>query len=177
MVRPVAGRTPRQPPLSWVKEGDWPDGKLREDAPPSAALIQGIAYRLKEALKFGSTTNPERVTARKAAEASGVAPSTISNIIKGTTSPDADTVARLEEAFDIDLWGNEHRSQHAQQGEDGATAGYSEYGKEDDEPDDDEPDDDEFRDGGEHGDGGKGSGEDGYYEDDYVGDGKTWLAT
>ena len=99
----------RKEPNRWVEDGRWPHARISKGAPPSTELVQGIAHRLSEALKYKSKHDPGRVTAREAAEAAGVSPATITNIINGITWPDADSIARLEKAFDIDLWGDEHR--------------------------------------------------------------------
>ena len=48
-------------------------------------------------------------TARAVAEAAGIAPATVTNILNGKSWCDIDTLARLERALDAKLWGNEHR--------------------------------------------------------------------
>ena len=48
-------------------------------------------------------------TARAVAEAAGIAPATVTNILNGKSWCDIDTLARLERALGAKLWGNEHR--------------------------------------------------------------------
>ena len=146
--RDVPRHRERKPPSYWAGKGRWPYSHMREEAPPTAALVQGIAARLREALNYKSLTNPNRITTREAAAAAGISPATVTNIINGTTWPDADSIARLERAFDIDLWGREHRTQSDQDSDDdqtggegpaseeSETAGYTEDGDLDGSPDD-----------------------------------------
>ena len=47
-------------------------------------------------------------SARKAAAATGLSITTVTNILRGISWPDIDTVARLEKALDASLWGDEH---------------------------------------------------------------------
>ena len=49
------------------------------------------------------------LSARAVAAAAGVAPTTVTSILNGTSWCDIDTLARLEKALDKKLWGNEHR--------------------------------------------------------------------
>ena len=54
---------------------------------------------------------------------------TIANILKGKAWPDIDTIARLEKALDIDLWGDEHRSRNDENIEFGEGNKYGEDGE------------------------------------------------
>ena len=72
-------------------------------------LAQGTAKRLHQALERNRADNTGPGSARKAAAASGLLITTITNLLKGTVWPDMDTIARLEKARNADLWGNEHR--------------------------------------------------------------------
>ncbi|WP_419927101.1 helix-turn-helix domain-containing protein [Candidatus Poriferisocius sp.] len=99
----------RKKPNHWAEDGGWPYACLSDDAPPTAHLMQAVARRLREALRYKSTGDPHRITGLEASQASGVSPTTITNIIHGITWPDADSIARLECALDVDLWGSEHR--------------------------------------------------------------------
>ena len=107
-LRFVSGRKGRQPPRTWVESGEWPNSRLAADAPRSVALAQGMAARLRAALEGSS--------ARKAAKAAEVSPTTVTGIANGTTWSDVDTIARLESALDADLWGDEHRGRQDQNG-------------------------------------------------------------
>lgn len=98
----MSGRRGRLPPRHWIGYGEWPDSLLAAEAPRSAALAQGIARRLRAALEHSS--------ARKAAAAAQVSPTTVTGIANGTTWPDIDTIARLECVLGVQLWGDEHRS-------------------------------------------------------------------
>ena len=64
-------------------------------------LAAALALRLK------AKTDKESV--RYYAKQAGLSPQTIINILNGTTWPDLRTIARLENAVDGKLWGNEHR--------------------------------------------------------------------
>ena len=102
MSMPHRGQRPK--PRDYVAEGEWPHGKLRNDASPSAATAQELARRLTQAIK-------QNRSAREVADRAGLAPGTISKIVNGNCWCDIDTLARLETALDTELWGNEHRQQ------------------------------------------------------------------
>ncbi|WP_419927239.1 helix-turn-helix domain-containing protein [Candidatus Poriferisocius sp.] len=105
----MPGRQPKPPPRHWGTAEEWHSASLSQQAPPSAALAQGIAKRLHQALARNRADNSGPGSARKAAAASDLSITTITNILKGTVWPDMDTIARLEKALDADLWGEEHR--------------------------------------------------------------------
>lgn len=107
----MPGRRKRPRPIDWADRTYWPHGKIKEGAPPSAALAQAIALRLSEKLNYKSKFHSQRTSARKAAGGAGLSPRTITNIIEGTNWPDIDTIVRLEHTLDMDLWGNEHRTE------------------------------------------------------------------
>ena len=110
MSSSVPERRGRGLPKNWIEAGEWPRSEVwKEDAPPSAKLAQGIAARLNDALKYDKKYDPARISARKAAEAAGLANATVTAILKGEVWPDIDTVARLEIALGVTLWGDEHR--------------------------------------------------------------------
>ena len=110
MSSSVPERRGRGLPKSWIEAGEWPRSEVwKEDAPPSAKLAQGIAARLNDALKYDKKYDPARISARKAAEAAGLANATVTAILKGEVWPDIDTVARIEIALGVTLWGDEHR--------------------------------------------------------------------
>ncbi|WP_419929638.1 helix-turn-helix domain-containing protein [Candidatus Poriferisocius sp.] len=104
----MPGRRPKHPPRHWSISGEWPNAPLREGAPPSAALARGVASRLQRALEHNRANSRGPGSARKAAAATGLSITTITNILRGISWPDIDTVARLEKALDASLWGDEH---------------------------------------------------------------------
>ena len=123
-------------PKDWIASGVWPhSGIWKEGAPPSAKLAQGLAARLCEALKYDKKLDPERISARKAAAAAGLAPATVTAILNGTVWPDIDTICRLEHSLDTELWGDEHRPTDSDLQKDEPEGRYREYGE--DSPDSD----------------------------------------
>ncbi|MDE0132244.1 MAG: helix-turn-helix transcriptional regulator [bacterium] len=93
---------PRQKPAAFLaKKNCFPDGDLRENAPPEVYLAAGVANRLKT--KIG------KESIRYIAKQAGLSPQTIINILNGTTWPDLRTIAKLENALNTRLWGYEHR--------------------------------------------------------------------
>ena len=104
----MPGRRPKHPPRHWSISGEWPDAPLREGAPPSAALARGIASRLQQALEHNNAASRGPGSARKAAAAAGLSITTVTNILRGISWPDIDTVASLEKALAAGLWGDEH---------------------------------------------------------------------
>ena len=89
-------------PHSYLADGaQWPTGHLRHNSPPVALLARAISERLHDALKGR--------TAREIAELAGLSHQTVINVLNGNTWWDTITIARLERALDIELWGEEHR--------------------------------------------------------------------
>ena len=94
---------PRQHPTAYLeKDGNFPDGPFRPEAPPEVYLAAALANRLKAATRGESI--------RYIAKLSDLSPQTILNIQNGTSWPDLRTIARLETVFDYRLWGYEHRN-------------------------------------------------------------------
>ena len=94
--------SPRQHPATFVeKNGIFPQGPYREDTPKEVYLAGGLAIRLSN--KIGDES------IRYVAKHADLSPQTILNILNGTTWPDLRTIARLENALNAKLWGNEHR--------------------------------------------------------------------
>ncbi len=87
-------------PRAYVPEGSWPDSELPADAPREARLALAIARRLQAAIGDRSL--------RTVAGISGVSASTLSNLVTGRTWGDVVTLARLEAALNVSLWGDEH---------------------------------------------------------------------
>ena len=87
-------------PLAYLASGDWPDGDLRPDAPAEARLAAGVTRRLQAAVGDRSL----RAVARDA----DISVGTLSNLLAGRTWGDLVTVARLETALGVELWGREH---------------------------------------------------------------------
>ncbi|GAA0899291.1 hypothetical protein GCM10009574_083530 [Streptomyces asiaticus] len=85
-------------PASYLADGTWPDGRLREDAPVSAVYAQAFSRRLRAVLEEMGL-NPfavERIT--------GVSRRTVERTLKGQVLPDFGAVARLETELGVDLW-------------------------------------------------------------------------
>lgn len=94
-------------PASYLADGQWPDGRLRGDAPVSALYAQAFARRLRDVIgELG--LNPfavERIT--------GVNRRTIERTLKGQVLPDFGAVARLEAELEVDLWPRRERGKAA----------------------------------------------------------------
>lgn len=71
----------------------WPDERL-DDAPSEVA--RQLALNLRTAMGRRST--------RGVRSATGVDHTTVADILKGTTWPDLNTIARLEHGLGVDLW-------------------------------------------------------------------------
>ena len=95
-------------PVDWVEEGDWPDARLSSEAPFAAALVQGIAARLRDKLQAGIDSETTPATPAFAAEVADLFPSAIIGILSGTIWPDVETIAKLEVHLYMILWGKEH---------------------------------------------------------------------
>ena len=92
---------PREPPADFLREnGYFPDGPFRYPTPKEVFLAAGVAERLNKAIGEESF----RYVAKKA----GLSPQTILNILNGKTWPDLRTIAKLEQALGVRLWGQEH---------------------------------------------------------------------
>ena len=88
-------------PRDYLASGAWPEGQLKRGAPAEARLLAGIAQRLAEAM--------EGTTLRTVSKNADVSLGAISNLLNGKTWCDVVTVARLERALEVSLWGTEHR--------------------------------------------------------------------
>ena len=93
----------RKHPVTYLAQiGTFPQGPYRKgNAVEEVYLAAGLARRLKEKMKGESI----RYIAKKA----DLSPQTLVNILHGNTWPDLLTIARLENALEGKLWGNEHR--------------------------------------------------------------------
>jgi hypothetical protein len=90
-------------PAEYLAAGQsWPTGRLRKDAPPEAALAAGIASRMVEAMGG--------LSIRELARRSDVSPQTVSNLLAGRSWGDLVTLARIERALGVSLWGVEHHA-------------------------------------------------------------------
>lgn len=85
------------PPHTWVAEdGHWPDGPMRDDAPPYAVVSAAIVARYRAAAGSRSL--------RSVAGVAGIDPTSLSRTLSGETVPDVHTVAVLEDALGVALW-------------------------------------------------------------------------
>lgn len=75
---------------------------MKRGAPPEARLLAGIASRLSVAMAG--------TTLRTVSKEADVSLGAISNLLNGKTWGDVVTVARLEKALGVPLWGQEHRA-------------------------------------------------------------------
>ena len=92
----------RKHPATYLASiGTFPQGPYRRGTPSEVYLAAGLARRLKEKIKGESI----RYIAKKA----DLSPQTLVNILHGKTWPDLLTIARLENALEAKIWGNEHR--------------------------------------------------------------------
>ncbi len=93
--------TPRQPalrrPVEYIVSGDWPFASL--SGPRLVSYAQLFARRLHHAVGDRSI--------REVARTANLSNSTLLAVMGGTRWPDMVTVAKLEEALDIDLWPGE----------------------------------------------------------------------
>lgn len=87
-----------QVPRHYAVDGAWPHAALAADAPVSAHYGQALACNLAHAM--ASTGH----TLRTLADVTGVTHSTISRVLNGRVMPDLGTIARLESAFQLQLW-------------------------------------------------------------------------
>ena len=90
---------PAQGPPS--RRRTWPEGRLADEAPGEARLVQELVKRLKAAMKDRGLEEIE--------ELSNVNKSSISRLLRGETWGTLPVIDGLERALDKDLWGDEHR--------------------------------------------------------------------
>ena len=91
-----------QPRDYLTEDGTWPDGPLQADAPPEAHLAQAVAQRLR--------TAQGNQTLREVADRAGTSTRPIFDTLHGNRWGSLPIIARLENALNTNLWGNEHRS-------------------------------------------------------------------
>ena len=89
-------------PKDHLAEGEtWPEGRLADEAPGEARLVQELVKRLKAAMDGKGLKKIEKL--------SGVNKSSISRLLRGETWGTLPVIAGLEKALGEDLWGDEHR--------------------------------------------------------------------
>ncbi|MDE0664832.1 MAG: helix-turn-helix transcriptional regulator [Acidimicrobiaceae bacterium] len=91
----------RQPREHLVQGHAWPEGRLTDDAPEEARLIQELGKRLRAAMGDRGLEEIERL--------SGVNKTSISRMLRGESWGTLPVIARLERVLGADLWGTEHR--------------------------------------------------------------------
>ena len=92
-----------KPPHKHV-EGGWPDGTLKSGAPAVAEVARHVAIVLRD------LTEPYGISRREAARRAGMSQKAILNLLNGKTWPTLITIARLEQALGIPLWGVRHHT-------------------------------------------------------------------
>jgi ribosome-binding protein aMBF1 (putative translation factor) len=86
-------------PVNFMEDPwDWPEGRLRKDAPLHARAGQEVARRLRQAITQGNWSQ------RALAEKASVGQATISRILQGEVLPDIGTLVRLEAALQTSLY-------------------------------------------------------------------------
>ena len=93
-------------PNSYIAAGRWPGGPLRHNAPPEAHLARAMSLRLRTAAASWVLTELARTA--------GISEAVLYNVLNGSTWGDVVTVARLERALGMTLWGDEHLSERPQ---------------------------------------------------------------
>lgn len=86
-------------PREYISRGQWPTGRLRTDAPASAAYGQEFVNRLLTALE--AKGNPSLRSIEREAR---VSRRTIERVLAGEVLPDFGALARLEQWLEVDLW-------------------------------------------------------------------------
>ena len=90
-------------PRSHTLSGVWPEGYLVNYAPIQARITQSIVRRLLVAC---AKSTPEKV-----AQKANINPSIVQDLLEGVIYADPTVVARLEQANQIRLWGNDEHPQ------------------------------------------------------------------
>lgn len=89
-------------PRHYLGRGEpWPDGYLAPGAPREAEFLKEIATRLRDACG-------KQKSIRSVANAAGMHPQTIHNILNGDTWCEVPTIYRLEKALQTRLWHTRH---------------------------------------------------------------------
>ncbi|GAA1894294.1 helix-turn-helix domain-containing protein [Streptantibioticus ferralitis] len=96
-------------PASYLAEGQWPDGRLRDDAPVSAVYAQAFTRQLRAVIGERGL-NPFAIE-----RTCGVSRRTIERTLKGRTLPDFGAIARLEAALKVDLWPRREHARNAEE--------------------------------------------------------------
>lgn len=81
-------------PATYAKQGEWPEGSLLE--PSLAEYARQFTLNLRAAIGSRSL--------RDVAASAGLSHVTLVGIIRGDRWPDTLTLAKLEEALDVELW-------------------------------------------------------------------------
>jgi hypothetical protein len=89
-------RNPTGPPREYLVKGDWPDGRLKKDAPVAARYALELSKRLREATEGRPLVS--------VAEEASIARSTLYDLLQGRTWADLQTLAKLETVLGCRLW-------------------------------------------------------------------------
>ena len=90
------------PRLHLAPGGTWPDGPLKENAPPEAVLAQSIAKQFRDHVERLGWNHSE--TARRAK----ISRKTVLNILRGETWLDLPTIDRMERNLKMRFWNRDH---------------------------------------------------------------------
>ncbi|MEU8308922.1 helix-turn-helix transcriptional regulator [Actinomadura sp. NPDC048955] len=85
-------------PNTFLASGAWPDGELAADAPI------GAHYGRQVAMALARVMDERGLTQRALAELSGVHHNTVGRVLRGAVYPDLATLARLEQALDLNIY-------------------------------------------------------------------------
>lgn len=85
-------------PCSHLASGKWPDGPLQATAPAEAVLIRQICQTLKR------VQQSEGLSTHQLARRLKIAPSTVADLLSGTTWGTFRTIAALEIGLGVGLW-------------------------------------------------------------------------
>ena len=97
-------------PRDYLAKGDaWPDGRLRDGAPPEAVLAREASQRLlaKCRSRFEDHDADRGFDLDRAAAVAELAPTTIADLLDGRIWGDLPTIARIEGRLEVPMWADQ----------------------------------------------------------------------
>ena len=94
-------------PRDYLANGEtWPDGRLKDSAPPEAVLAREVSQRLLTRCRsrFQDYDADRGFDLDRAAAAAKLPPTTIANLLDGRIWADLPTIARIEGGLEVPLW-------------------------------------------------------------------------